>query len=105
MKYMNKWFTSEDFLRLMEGKDNREVILEEVICYIDEKGSQVFTERHTGHVLYEAKGKGTDPWMSVSSFSDTDGSVAEVLMKQPNAREEEHIWEEFAEWFRERKGK
>ncbi len=35
MAFVNKWFTSQDFLNLMKDKKNREIVLRECVTYID----------------------------------------------------------------------
>ena len=39
MKYVNKWFTPQDFLNLMNNKTDRRVLCYDQIVYIDKDGS------------------------------------------------------------------
>ena len=51
VKYANDWLTQDDFLRLMDGKDDRSVYFEDAtaIAYPDGR-SEVFTIRKNGNV-------------------------------------------------------
>jgi XTP/dITP diphosphohydrolase len=100
MKYMNEWLTGEDFLHLMSGKENREAILTEVVCYIDSGSLKTFTALHKGIVLHEKKGSGP-PGMTTISLSKDNMSIAEKMQKNPSAIEEYSLWKEFAEWYKE----
>lgn len=99
MKYINEWFTPDDFLRLLDGKNDREMIFTEYICYIDSKVTKTFSQTLKGHILYESKGKGV-PWMTVSSFSDDGESIAQKLEHDPSAINEAEFSREFAEWLK-----
>jgi XTP/dITP diphosphohydrolase len=103
MKYVNEWFTPQDFLNLMRGKKNREMIFTETICFTDGTTTKTFSETKIGHVLYKSKGKNI-PWMTVSSFSDDDTSIAEKLATSPSAINTSKIYEEFAKWYLESQG-
>jgi non-canonical purine NTP pyrophosphatase (RdgB/HAM1 family) len=99
MKYMNQWLTSEDFLSLMHKKENREMIFTEYLCFTDGKISKTFHEEIKGHVLYEAKGE-AEPWMTVSSFSSDNTSIAEKIKNTPSAFNDSKIFEEFGDWYK-----
>ena len=51
LRYMNKWFTSDEYLKILEGKKTREVILKEVLCYIDSKQIKTFSGEVRGQIL------------------------------------------------------
>lgn len=97
MKYMNTWLTSEDFLRLMETKTNREVFLHEALCYIDETGSKLFTTKHKGTVLYEKQGSGL-PGQEIISITPDNISIAKKIETDYSALEMNDVYDEFAQW-------
>lgn len=101
MKYINEWFTPQDFLSLMKDKENREMIFTEYLCFTDGTTTKTFSETIKGHVLYEQKGKGVS-WMTVSSFSDKNISIAEAIKDTPSAINDSQTYKEFATWYNQR---
>lgn len=99
MKYINKWLTADDFIRLMDGKENREAILTEVICFIDEKGTKAFTMQHNGKILDKPQGVGI-PGTTMISLSDDGISIAKKLETNPSAVENYTLWKELADWYK-----
>jgi hypothetical protein len=83
----------------MQGKENREMIFTEFICFTDGKVIKTFHEEIKGHILHEAKGN-AEPWMTVSSFSNDDTSIAEKIEETPSAFNDSKIFEEFGKWYR-----
>jgi|SRR2546429_2070654 len=99
MKYINEWFKSEDFINLMRPYRNREVILRDVIVYIDEHGTKTFIQDVKGTMLDEPQGRGTHPSDRVISLSDNGLSISEENDKGVFfIAAEKKVWEEFAEW-------
>lgn len=99
MKYMNEWFTPQDFLNLMKDKENREMIFTEYLCFTDGEITKSFSETIKGHVLFESKGE-SEPWMTVSSFSVDNTSIAEAIKDKPSAINDSMVFEEFATWYK-----
>lgn len=98
MKYVNEWFAPQDFLNLMKDKENREMIFTEYLCFTDGMITKTFSETIKGHVLHESKGQDTS-WMTVSSFSDDNRSIAEKIRNNPSAINASKVHEEFAKWY------
>lgn len=99
MKYMNEWFTPEDFLRLTKNLSNREVILTEAVCYKDGNTTKSITKNHIGTLLPDIQGKGLAA-MTLVCLSGDGVSVAEKLIQNIPAFDELPIWEEFADWYK-----
>jgi|SRR3989344_2276074 len=100
MKYLNHWFSPQDFLNLMNPYSNRKVVLRQVVVYKDGKNTQVFIHDAIGKILTEARGKSKIPSNQVISLSFDGSSIAE------NAGEavweiEEPLWQEFADWIKQ----
>lgn len=55
MKYINNWFTADDFLALMRDKQDRTIVLEQVYVYRDAKETKVFIYEYNGTILEEKK--------------------------------------------------
>lgn len=99
MRHINDWFSTDDFLRLMQGHQNRAVVLEEVIAYIDNNQTKVFTHRTPGTILHhatEGDGATSDRIISLSS----DGlSIAQQKNNQDFASQRQHpLWSQFGQW-------
>lgn len=84
----------------MRDKENREMIFTECLCFTDGRTTKVFNEEIKGHVLYKPKGNNI-PWMTVSSFSDDNQSVAEAIVDSPSAISTSKVFEEFAMWYKQ----
>jgi XTP/dITP diphosphohydrolase len=55
IKYINKWLTSEDLLKLMEGKKNRKVVVKGCLAYCEPgKEPVVFPSKVTGTISEKA---------------------------------------------------
>lgn len=59
MKYVNNWFSVNDFLNLMKSKQKRIIYLNHLICGIDKKGIKVFKRKIIGTFAKKPQGKGT----------------------------------------------
>lgn len=54
VKYINQWFSAEDYLRLMVGKDDREVVIEDCLAYSEPgKAPLLFSTRYYGRIASE----------------------------------------------------
>lgn len=99
MKYMNDWLEPDDFLKLMNGKTDRTIILRDTIVYIDENGPNVFTNDYYGEILenkYEGDYK--YPLDAVASLSKNKKSIAEENGIQKFSTE--GSWADFAKWLK-----
>ncbi|HPH97101.1 MAG TPA: non-canonical purine NTP pyrophosphatase [Anaerolineaceae bacterium] len=51
IKYVNGWFSSEDYLNLMQGKENRRIVVSDCLAYCRPGEEPVlFTVRHEGRM-------------------------------------------------------
>lgn len=99
MKYINQWFRPEDFLKLIDGQNDRSIILKEGLCYIDKDGSKVFTQKVRGEILMQAYGKGL-PSDQIISLSNTGMSIAEARENGIKSADDQPVWKEFARWYK-----
>lgn len=102
MKYINQWFEPIDFIHLLEGKEDRRIILRDSIIYIDENGHTVFTHDHEGYVLKEAaRFEYKNPSDVVISLSKDYTSIAEEKERGNFFIEDEDlVWKKFVEWLK-----
>lgn len=100
MKYINQWFDPIDFIHLMEGKEDRTIILKDVIVYIDATGPTVFTNEHKGKMLKNvASGVYRHPSDAVISLSKTGNSILEETTSGTFfIEDEDKVWKDFAFW-------
>lgn len=98
MKEVNKWLKPEDFLQLMQPYDKREVILRQVLCFIDEHETHIFSQHLKGIVLKEKQGE-KDNIFSIVSFSPTGKSVEECLKDNIPVANDNAMWQEFGQWY------
>lgn len=54
VKYINQWFSAEDYLRLMVGKDDRRVVIEDCLAYSEPgRVPLLFGARYYGQIANE----------------------------------------------------
>lgn len=104
MKYVNRWFQPHDFLNLMRDKEDRRIILKDIIVYVDRSGCTVFSNEQEGRVLTEKTSvEYRYPSDAVVSFSRDGTSVAEELSRGAAFFDgEQHVWREFTDWLKAR---
>jgi XTP/dITP diphosphohydrolase len=100
MASVNRWFTAQDFLNLMKGKENREVILRECVTYIDKDQIKTFVCDNKGLVLEEASGDGT-PLDQIVTFKEDGKTIAkcenEGILRIP----QNELWNNVGKWLKE----
>lgn len=98
MKFINKWFGTDDFLRLLAGYEDRSVVKTEVISYADQNGVKSFAQEIPGLLLTEPKGEGL-PMMKLTTFLSSQKSVAECLNEGIDPTNGKlNLWKDFSEW-------
>lgn len=106
MKSINHWFKPEDFLRLMEGIEDRRIILHQYLAYNDGKRIKVFRNDINGYIIDEARGSNLkSPNTTVIVLdSDKGKTIAEVFSKGKEAvsqryRNRPDAWHCFVKWY------
>lgn len=98
MKYVNEWFSPEDFLNLMKPHKDKSVILKQVICFTDGEHMKVFVHESEGKFLKEKSGNGLSS-TTVISYDKKGKSIAEVNSEtNKSAVDDSVLWEELAKW-------
>lgn len=100
MAFINKWFTSQDFLNLMEKKENREIILRECVTYIDDKQLKTFIHDTKGLILEEESGQAT-AIDQIITFRGDKKSVAECENENLPRIPQNELWNEVGKWLKE----
>lgn len=100
MKLVNHCFVAQDFLNLMQDKDNREVVLKQVVVAVDESGTKtIFSHETKGQILREARGGGTNGFDQVASLTQGMTLAEERDRKKAIALDAEiNLWQDVYEW-------
>lgn len=100
LKHVNPCFEAQDFLNLMQGKNNREVILKQVIVAVDETGQKhIFSHETRGEILKEARGGGSNGFDQIASLTPGLTLAEERKQKRAVALDAElKLWQDVYEW-------
>ena len=103
MKDVVNWFTAEDFLALMKDKNDRRIILHDVVAYFDGEQLELFIYDQTGVFINEPRGEGTSMNQVVSMENNGGLTIAEEFALRHDGVEinPSHFqhWQKFGEWF------
>jgi non-canonical purine NTP pyrophosphatase (RdgB/HAM1 family) len=94
MRYINKWFEAEDFLKLMKGQKDKSVILEHVICAACSKGLKMFKKEIKGGFINKPRGRGL-PSDTVIKLGRCKNTIAEG----DRPVEDSTLWKKVYQWF------
>jgi XTP/dITP diphosphohydrolase len=107
MKSINTWFKPEDFIRLMDGVEDRRVIMHQYLAYYDGKITKIFNTNISGTIIDRVRGinlKSPNTTVTVLD-TDNDKTIAEVYELGINESElryknREDVWKKFADWYK-----
>jgi len=107
MKSINYWFSSDDFLRLMHGIEDRRIILHQYLAYTDGNVTEVFRNDIPGKIIHKARGRNDkSPNMTVIEIdSDNGKTIAEIFEQDKDKITERYkkrrdVWHEFVDWYK-----
>ena len=104
MKYVDEWFSPEDFLHLMKSKEDKTIMFKEINCYIDKNGYKTFQQSLKGHFVNEVRGPDTFSSLKrVISLSGNGMTIAEWWEEKKAPINEQTLWVEMAEWLKANK--
>lgn len=97
MKDVAKWFTSRDFLNLIENKQDRSVSFTESIIYKDIDQIRSFSKEYWGNLANKPRGAGN----SIENVAEFDGVTLGERREQGGFSHalDEYIWYDFAKWY------
>jgi len=100
MKYLNDWFTANDWLRLTSSLTDRRVIKRQIVVYQDAHTQKLFASDTPALLLAEARGKSPYTYSTIISYDGGKTSGAEHHEQGKSATENIHgPWHEFATWY------
>lgn len=102
MKDITAWLTTNDFLALMGDKDDKQIILHEVVVYIDKNGSKVFEAIRRGVFIEQPAGKSEPSFARIVKMENDIETIAQIFDKAGDRALDpvryEH-WNKFGEWY------
>lgn len=102
IKDINQWFSAEDYLKLLENKDDRRTTLTEHVIYYDGKNIKDFTVEFHGKFIREKRGIGHVSAEQIVVFDGSDKTIAEHIDLNEHARDvHQSAWTKFGKWYRE----
>ncbi|HEU4966786.1 MAG TPA: non-canonical purine NTP pyrophosphatase [Candidatus Saccharimonadales bacterium] len=104
MKSVNSWFTPQNWLDLTQHLTDRQIILDQSLCYCDATIQKVFKVSHNGTLLPEARGHYGNPLQKVLSMPGDNGlSVAEAYDRGTVHAERDVAagWRQLAAWLQD----
>ena len=103
MKDIVNWFTAEDFLALMKDKNDRRIILHDVVAYCDGDKLKAFTFDRYGVFVSEPRGEGVSMNRVVSMEGSSGLTIAEEFAHRCNDKKIDPTnfqhWQKFGSWF------
>lgn len=102
MRYVNEWFTRENFLNLMRNKTDRRIIFTEYFCFKDENETKIFSQEAKGTILTEPMGNNISSSWSLVSLRSDGISIAKAWEEKLDPVSEYSVWNKIAEWYKQR---
>ena len=100
MKYINDWFSVDDWLNLTRPLSDRRIILRQVVAYAGDTGVELFSLDMEGQILTEARGESSYPHTRIITFDGGKHTNAEYHARQQSATAHlRNVWNEFADWY------
>lgn len=106
MKSINKWFSSEDFVKLFDNYSDRSVMLHEYLVYTDGAQEVLISADIAGTVLPEPRGQSDISWRQVVSMEFDEGNSLAELDNLGIADSPERVnkypaaWHEMISWLK-----
>lgn len=101
MKYAKKWFSIQDFVKMMNGKADRSIIKQEVICFYDGIESKIFSCEMVGKFidLETVDLNGITDLMQIVSLRNSGKTVWDCNLENIDQSDRYDLWEKFSEWY------
>lgn len=102
MKYIVEWLSENDILRLMQDKQDRTIILKDVIAYKDKDAEKVFVNEIRGQLLALPEGAADYDGPFINKLiSLTDGKSLALEDSAVFNTNELPLWNQFADWLKQ----
>ncbi|OQB05889.1 MAG: dITP/XTP pyrophosphatase [bacterium ADurb.Bin212] len=97
MHHINSWFTPEDFLALMQKKQDKKIVLNHLIAVVLNGEPKIFTEKTYGKFISQPRGRGTS-LDRVVVMGKSHGTIAENNNAGIVSADGQAIWSEIVEY-------
>jgi XTP/dITP diphosphohydrolase len=101
MKDMNGWLKTEDFINLMQDKDDKTIILTDVNGYFDGNAYRSFVTTRRGKFIDTPRGKSGPSFARVVIMEDDDITISEIFDQPTRTVDSSRYaqWHDFFVWF------
>ncbi|HEX8762555.1 MAG TPA: non-canonical purine NTP pyrophosphatase [Candidatus Saccharimonadales bacterium] len=100
MSSVAQWLRAEDFLRLMEGKSDRTIILTDTVVYYDGKRAKAFSKDYAGTLISEPRGEGLSI-NQITMMEGQSGTIAEASVAgERSLQSQNDVFHDMAKWLR-----
>ena len=89
MKSINHWFNPEDFLRLMQGIEDRRITLHQYLAFTDGNVTKIFKNDIHGQIINEIRG----------NIAEVFEQKTNILKKRNQNRPD--AWNNFIKWYKQ----
>lgn len=98
MKEVTEWFTEQDFLNLLQDKDDKRVMFSENISYFDGTTLKQFHKDFWGRIVSPRQARTP---VSIENIAEFDGkTIAENRQAGGfSHKAEDFVWTDFAKWY------
>ena len=102
IKDINQWFSADDYLKLLEDKDDRSTTLTEHVVYYDGTIMKEFSVEFHGQFIREKRGTGHVSAEQIVVFDGTNQTIAEHIDNNEHSRDvHKSAWVKFGKWYNE----
>lgn len=99
-KEVDAWFSTDDFLKLMDDKKDRSVVCIETLVYYDGSIQKVFAKNYWGKITLEPRGNRKSLMQLIQLDGQTETiSQIEERGQQPYTASPT-IWQDFTKWYK-----
>jgi non-canonical purine NTP pyrophosphatase (RdgB/HAM1 family) len=104
MASVNKWFTSEDWLRLTKDLKDRRIFLHQTVVYQDDSSQHFFSKDIECELLTEVHAQNDYAHTGITRLKDGDKTIAEVINNgEAILSGQDNAYQELAAWLETRK--
>lgn len=102
MKDVTSWLSTQDFMNLMKDKEDKRIILSEVVAYYDGATLNLFTHEREGFFVNEPRGESLPTFARLVEMRGEGMTISEVFDKGNWETKNEQFykhWYDFCKWY------
>lgn len=104
MKDVAAWLSTEDFQALMKEKEDKRIILNEVVAYYDGIDMHFFTHERSGHFIDTPRGVSPPSFARLVQMDSDDKTISQIFDEgdwSVKKVDEYKHWYDFAGWYQQ----